>query len=495
MPSRRYTPMPSPPSSEGSVPRRPAQQFDTQTYDRSGTLVALENDPDFDRHSMDFIMVKNQPFAVSGRIPLDARSLTLFFRSQNNTSHSVDFPFDLEDGTTTAFEMLLETCKTFTRASQRRSSSSSLSSRSTSHHASHGPYVFPPHLSLSTTLDIGNHPILETIRSVLFPNLPTGHYLVAERASLEMAPQGSRSRALLVEETPPDRVATLVITLPIRFRGGVLVVSHPDDSLGVAERFKGRGGKPGALEWTAFLADCEYGLEAVDKGCKVSLSYNIRLRTFGPTGPDPQPLLSPNDRFLDAMTPLFTRAKNMKLGFFLSGDYSIFPADVIADTIVPQLKGGDAVLFHAVKLYGFDVELRYTAGGFIWAAPHTIQLIPGDAPLSPTSSSSSSSLHDQPTGRRRALSISLSQKDVAPHLRSSLDEEERMRNTPPESQHSVKNQVLASGAQKLVDAGVLALTAPSRRVQGPVTRLPVPFIANGAMNRLWVNVLMVVSRA
>lgn len=474
------------------MPRRSAQHFDTQSYDRPGSLAALENDPDFDRHSMDFITVKNQPFAVSGRIPLDARNLTLFFRSQNDTSHTIDFPLDLEDGTTTAFEMLLDTCKSFTRASQRRRSSTSLS---TSYHASHGPYVFPPHLSLSTTLDIGSHPILETVRSVLFPNLPTGHYLVAERASLEMAPQGSRSRALLVEETPPDRVATLVITLPIRFRGGVLVVTHPDDSLGIAERFKGRGGKPGALEWTAFLADCEYGLEAVDKGCRVSLSYNIRLKTFGPTGPDPQPLLSPNDRFLDAMTPLFTRAKNMKLGFFLSGDYSIFPADVIADTIVPQLKGGDAVLFHAVKLYGFNVELRYTAGGFIWSAPSTIQLAPADVPISPTSSSSSTSLPlDQPHERRRALSISLSRKDVAPHLRSSSEEEERLRNTPPESQQSVKSQVLASGAQKLVDAGVLALTAPSRRVQGPVTRLPVPFIANGAMNRLWVNVLMVVSR-
>src|ERR1700760_4731570 len=82
MPSRRYTPMPSPPSSEGSMPRRSAQHFDTQSYDRPGNLAALENDPDFDRHSMDFITVKNQPFAVSGRIPLDARNLTLFFRSQ-----------------------------------------------------------------------------------------------------------------------------------------------------------------------------------------------------------------------------------------------------------------------------------------------------------------------------------------------------------------------------------------------------------------------------
>jgi hypothetical protein len=75
------------------------------------------------------------------------------------------------------------------------------------------------------------------------------------------------------------RVATISVTLPVRFRGGTLVIYDPE---GNQEKFYGRGGKSGDLEWTAFLADCSYEVETVEKGCRISLTYGVFMKTFGP---------------------------------------------------------------------------------------------------------------------------------------------------------------------------------------------------------------------
>jgi hypothetical protein len=57
----------------------------------------------------------------------------------------------------------------------------------------------------------------------------------------------------------------IIVTLPVRFRGGALVVPYPD----------GRGGKNGDIEWTAFLPDCDYEIETVQKACRISISYGV----------------------------------------------------------------------------------------------------------------------------------------------------------------------------------------------------------------------------
>lgn len=201
----------------------------------------------------------------------------------------------------------------------------------------HTAYTLPKDLSFSTSLDLSNFPVLDTVRDVLFPNMPSGHYLTSTRTGLELVPAGARSRSTLPHENPADAVAILLVTLPVRFTGGELVVTHPEDSLGNAERFRARGGKAGELEWTAFLADCSYRVEQVTAGCRVSLVYHVCLKNFSATQTIPRPQIVPNDRFLDAMTPLFTRARGRKLGFYLSGSYSLAPGDNLADSIIPQV--------------------------------------------------------------------------------------------------------------------------------------------------------------
>jgi hypothetical protein len=176
------------------------------------------------------------------------------------------------------------------------------------------------------------------IRDILFPNLPSGHFLVAKRAVVELAFPGSRKRLPTHEESPANKVATLHLTLPVRFRGGTLVVRHPEDVLGIEEKFAGRGGKGPTLEWVAFLADCSTALEPVEKGCKMTMIYNIVLQSNAQGGmPNPVAPVLANHRFLDAMTPLFTKAKHRKLGFYLSGEYHLNPVDSIAGTLIGQV--------------------------------------------------------------------------------------------------------------------------------------------------------------
>ena len=41
-----------------------------------------------------------------------------------------------------------------------------------------------------------------------------------------------------------------------------------------------------------------------------------------------------------------------------------------------QLKGGDSLLYHALKVYKLAPEIRWTAGGYIWAPDQTVDLKP-----------------------------------------------------------------------------------------------------------------------
>jgi len=441
------------------------------------------------------------------------RELQLFFRTSKGRSHCVDFPVDIDHLPSPTFSLLYETCRQYVEEWEHESPSSSsllrfaeftpASTKGSPKAYAGTPYSFPKGLSFSTSLEISNHPVLDTVRDVLFPNLPHGHYLTAQRSGLELIPAGASSRATSPtpssSENPSDAVATLLVTLPVRFQGGELVVTHPEDSLGTAERFRARGGKAGDIEWTAFLADCTYRWEQVTQGCRVSIVYHVCLKNTGDAQTIPRPSIIPNDRFLDAMTPLFSRARGRKLGFYLSGNYTLSPAEDLAAAIVSQLKGSDAMLFNAVRLYNFKTEFRYTAGGYVWSAKHSIQLLSqSEQPISPTSSDDSNSIR-----RRDSIRSKSTHRSRSSHVRRNSNSNSEGSGDSPTSvgrplmddggQQSIQSQVIASGAVSMSESTVFALTAQSRRIQGPVTKLPVAFVSNGALSRLWVNILLVVS--
>jgi len=168
-------------------------------------------------------------------------------------------------------------------------------------------------------------------------------------------------------------VANLVITLPVPHRGGALVIKSPD---GDEEKFYPTNQNKGdtTLSWTAYLADCENEVEYVEQGCRMSITYGVYTKSFGPAGPRPQPLLAPNEKLLGALSPLLGLSRERTLGVYLTGQYDSSPADVLADTLVPYLKGSDATLYHALKAYKLVIELRWVAKGYVWPADKPVQL-------------------------------------------------------------------------------------------------------------------------
>lgn len=246
-----------------------------------------------------------------------------------------------------ALDVLMAACKPY--ASDREEYTST-----------HESLFYPPNLPLSATLEIANHPILEAVRNTLFSTLPKGHHLTAIRDKLEIVPKGGRMTPQL---KPTDgRVATVVVTLPVRYRGGALIIRDPNtpaspDFGGVEEIYRGGGkshtssqGHTGVgidnLEWTAFLSNCDYEVEEVAKGLRLSISYAVYVRSFGTGGIMADPLITPSDRFLDLIAPILNVCRGKKIAFYLTGEYGVNPAEIVADSLVPYVsRGGYSVPF------------------------------------------------------------------------------------------------------------------------------------------------------
>ncbi|KAF8263285.1 hypothetical protein EI94DRAFT_1772985 [Lactarius quietus] len=366
------------------------------------------------------IAAKARSFAITGRIPVDPATLTLFFRTKSGITHSLDFPIDVDYDTPPALDVLIAACRPHPQIGEDADSES---------------LFYPTNLPLTTSLELANHPILEAVRNTLFP-LPTG--------------------ASMGEQAPPGdtRVATVIITLPVRFRGGALIVNAPE---GGEERFQGRGWKSGQMEWVAHLSDCTSEVEAVQKGCRITVSFAIHLKTFGPSGVAPDPLITPSDYFLDNLAPIFNMTRGRMIAFYLTGDYGVNPADVLAESLVPYLKGGDSILYHAVKLYKLSPELRWTAGGYIWPVDRTVECGPE---VSDGGSYSNSG--------RRPLSGGYgtgSYSDEGDHI------------------INLQHRVEQSGAIPLAEADIMS---------GTISKERVPLVSKGLLDKLVVNILLVV---
>ena len=195
---------------------------------------------------------------------------------------------------------------------------------------------YPTNLPITTSLEIANYPILDAIRSSLFPNLPPGQYLTSIMDRLDVIDSGSH----LSPHSPSqlrndDRSATIIITLPVRFRGGAIVVR---DSEGREERFQGNGGKNGDIDWVALRNDCTYEVEPVDKGVQLSISYGVFIKSFGPTSPTADTLVTPTDKFFDLLSPILNLSRGKSIAFYLNYDYNVNPAEAIANVLVSQVR-------------------------------------------------------------------------------------------------------------------------------------------------------------
>lgn len=202
----------------------------------------------------------------------------------------------------------------------------------------HESLFFPPNLPLTTSLELGNHPILDALRETLFPLLPAGHYLTAHKDKLEVLSSGARLANQPRSLRNDGRVATIVITLPVRFEGGALIVRDPEHH---QERFGGPLEEvlPGHITWSAFLADCDYEVEPVVRGCKMTMSYAVYLKSFGHSGVSAMQLVKPSEDFLGLLAPILNTMRRHKIAFYLSHSYEADPSEVLAESLVPKVIG------------------------------------------------------------------------------------------------------------------------------------------------------------
>ena len=197
--------------------------------------------------------------------------------------------------------------------------------------------VFYPHsLPATTSLELSNYPVLDAVRSALFPVLPPGQYLATVRDTLDVVDEGNRiARHSPAQARNDKRVATIIVTLPVRFRGGAIVITHPS---GMVEKFAGGGGKNTDIDWVAFRSECEYEVEQVQKGILMSISYAVYIKAFGPSTPSADTLITPSDQFFDLLSPILNMSRGRSIGFYLNYDYNIDPAEAQANTLVPHVR-------------------------------------------------------------------------------------------------------------------------------------------------------------
>ncbi|EJD01863.1 uncharacterized protein FOMMEDRAFT_134522 [Fomitiporia mediterranea MF3/22] len=444
------------------------------------------------QHNVSTLMAaKARPFSISGHIPLDPKALMVFFRSQSGITHALDFPIDVEVEAPPSLDVLIAACKPHATCEM-----DGFSDRES--------LYYPPNLSLTTTLELAGHPILEAIRTTLFPRLASGQYLVAVRDVMQLVPTGGHmcpQRRLTQEE---GKVATLVVTLPVRFRGGALTVH---DFEGNEEKYYGRGGKPGDLEWTAFLADCDHEVETVHRGVRLTISYNVLLRTYGPSPSPSQSLMLPSDRFLDLIAPILNMSRGQHIAFYLREQYGCSPADALAESLVPNLKGGDALLYHSLRLYKLTPELRWAAGGYIWPVDSTVQcgnfFHNSPRPLHNNLRSPLASTKQlvTPGGRTRRIYSGIPRKAITNgngNGFSSLYHEPGSDSTDEDElddRHDaviLRTRVEESGAMPIAQTGIRVLADDTLGVGDSVTKERVPYISAGGLEKLIINVLLVV---
>jgi hypothetical protein len=153
---------------------------------------------------------------------------------------------------------------------------------------------------------------------------------------------------------------------------------------------------------------------------------------------------------------------------------------------MPQLKGGDSLLYHAIKLYKLTPELHWYAGaclpshrvnnffkhniigGYIWPMDRTVEV----------GSESADALNAGP------LTVGGSRM-VAPPIRGTFN----AYGEPEEGIGSLRARVEESGAVPLAETEITILSDWQAAV--PVSKERVPFVSNGQLEKLVVNVLLV----
>ena len=137
------------------------------------------------------------------------------------------------------------------------------------------------------------------------------------------------------------------------------------------------------------------------------------------------------------------------------------------------------MIYNAFKLHKLSPELHWTAGGFIWPADRTLEYFEDDITNPPNASR---------TGPGGGMRMPL-RGASSPPSRGAFP----VPNTNDQEFDTIRSRVEASGAVSLGDANVTVLSDWGNPNVPPVIgRHRVYFVSNGELEKLVVNVLVVI---
>jgi len=207
------------------------------------------------------------------------------------------------------------------------------------------------------------------------------------------------------------------------------------------------------------------------------MSFAVHLKTYGPSV---DPLITPSEHFLDLLSPVLSLSRGRKVAFYLTQEYGLNPADTIAESLVPHLKGSDSLLYHALKLYKLAPELHWAAGGYIWPIDRTVECGGDAVPETPAAMMGFSAPFTPPSKRVVPMPV----RPMSYYGDPAEDEElDTMRDGD-----LMRMRVEESGGIALAEAEITVL---SDWAPGLKTKERVYFASGNELEKLIVNVLMV----
>ena len=231
-------------------------------------------------------------------------------------------------------------------------------------------------------LDLETTGILEEVRRVLCPD--DAHAPSAELYALNVYDR--LGHFVTHKDTPRDPAVfgTLVVCLPMSFRGGDLVLRHETTRVHAwasARSYHRPENDPYRVRWAAFYGDVDHRIERVTEGTRVTLTYNLR-RTEGATAAKRAPSASEVDvarALVEAVRDRMWMPRGGTIGLPCVHLYAVPKGSPLAvraltEQAAEALKGTDRLVALAALRAGLKPHVRpylyETCAGQTWRLAH-----------------------------------------------------------------------------------------------------------------------------
>ena len=203
--------------------------------------------------------------------------------------------------------------------------------------------------------------IIDIINQLLVPSVKTQRSVTAELYKLNIysGPSGLFKAHV---DTPRSelQLGSLVVCLPSKFEGGKLSVRNSGEEV----TFDWAPASANSIQWAAFFSDREHEVHQITKGHRVTLTYNLFLKTrtdlMAGSDMSLQPMSHPLGQLFEnaIMDPRFM-PKGGRMGVYLTHLYPHTHKTLLK--LLPScLKGVDMAVYEIVRALGLDTSLVHT---------------------------------------------------------------------------------------------------------------------------------------